>query len=199
MQQDGNLVLYDNVPSNHAIWQSGTLGSPAFELLMQPDGNLVIYTINNGVVWNTNTFGHAGAWLGVGDDGNLFILQASTALWMTSTWQLPCQTLALGATLASGQAMYSCTSGWELIVQPDGNLVLYNSSGQAAWSAPGTYGHSGDRLVMQGDGNLVVYDTANHPLWASWTQGNPGAYLSVQPDGNLVVRGTAGQALWHRF
>lgn len=64
----------------------------------------------------------------------------------------------------------SCTNGYEnesLVMQPDGNLVLYQSLGRARF-ATGTNNHPGAYLVLQDDGNLVVYDSDNTTvLWAS--------------------------------
>src|SRR5437764_2463740 len=83
-----------------------------------------------------------------------------------------------------------------LIMQGDGNLVLYRTDdGKALW-ASGTGGTPASYTIMQGDGNLVVYDSGGTPFWASSTDGNPGAFLVVQDDGNLVVYGAAGAALW---
>ncbi len=76
-----------------------------------------------------------------------------------------------------------------LIMQTDGNLVLYKSNedrtGMPTW-ATGT-NPNGSYAIMQEDGNLVVYDSNNKPLWASNTDGHPGAQLSVQGDGNAVI------------
>lgn len=57
---------------------------------------------------------------------------------------------------------------YRLIMQGDGNLVLYTSTNKALWSTR-TAGHPGARLVMQGDGNLVLYSSTNKTLWDSHT------------------------------
>jgi hypothetical protein len=59
------------------------------------------------------------------------------------------------------------------IMQTDGNLVLYNSSGSPLW-ASNTNNNPGAMLAVQDDGNLVVYrarapTTPNNALWASGT------------------------------
>ncbi|RSM34834.1 hypothetical protein DMA12_46630 [Amycolatopsis balhimycina DSM 5908] len=83
-----------------------------------------------------------------------------------------------------------------LIMQGDGNLVLYRTDdGNPLW-ASGTAGTPASYAIMQGDGNLVVYDSAGTPFWSSATGGNPGAFLVIQDDGNLVVYGVDGAALW---
>jgi hypothetical protein len=58
-------------------------------------------------------------------------------------------------------------SGNFLVLQSDGNLVLYTSSNQPIWNAA-TYGRGGTQLVMQTDGNLVLYTSSNTPVWSSW-------------------------------
>jgi len=101
-------------------------------------------------------------------------------------------------TLHSGEVMntnYSLTaSPFILIMQTDGNLVLYNN-GRALW-ATGTDGNPGAWAVMQSDGNFVVYSSQNRALWATGTDGNPGAWAVMQSDGNFVVYSSQNRALW---
>jgi D-alanyl-D-alanine carboxypeptidase len=89
-----------------------------------------------------------------------------------------------GGTLQAGDARWSQNSQIVLLMQDDGNLVLYGPSG-AVW-ATGTQG-AGNAATMQEDGNLVVYSHYGIPLWDSHTWGNPGAFLKVQDDGKLVI------------
>jgi beta-glucanase (GH16 family) len=104
-----------------------------------------------------------------------------------------CGVLTGGQNLGQNQSVTSCDGRFELIMQTDGNLVLYMGS-QPLW-ASGTVG-SGYEMSMQTDGNFVVYNAGHAPLWAAGTYGNPGATLDVQDDGNLVVYSAAGKALW---
>jgi hypothetical protein len=82
-----------------------------------------------------------------------------------------------------------------LIMQGDGNLVLYAPAGRVLWSSR-TAGHPGSRLAVQADGNLVVYAKTRQPLWSSRTQGRHGIALSLQNDGNVVLRTAAAQPVW---
>lgn len=92
-----------------------------------------------------------------------------------------------GQVLFPGQSLQADNNGHTLIMQTDGNAVLYNTqSGQPTW-ASNTQGIIPRDLIMQTDGNLVVYDSDGQPKWASNTYNNPGAYLDVQDDGNLVI------------
>ncbi|MFE3264959.1 protein kinase [Streptomyces sp. NPDC059215] len=73
----------------------------------------------------------------------------------------------------------------KLIMQTDGNLVLYDEAGKPRWASR-TQG-PGNTAVFQADGNLVVYDAQTKPVWASNTQGANGAALKVLEDGNMVI------------
>jgi hypothetical protein len=88
--------------------------------------------------------------------------------------------------LPRGSGVYSANGKYNLVMQDDGNLVLYRVNGPALW-ASGTYGIAIQHAVMQYDGNLVLYDYAGRARWASGTYGNPGALLYVQCDGNVVI------------
>ncbi|QIB48905.1 lectin [Streptomyces aureoverticillatus] len=51
----------------------------------QEDGNLVVYTRNGRAVWASNTAGHPGSRLVVQDDGNVVIYDGSQAIWSSRT------------------------------------------------------------------------------------------------------------------
>ena len=93
-------------------------------------------------------------------------------------------TLTSGETLTEGDYLESNGGQYKLIMQGDGNLVLYQE-GNALWSSE-TGGNPGSYAIMEGEGNLVVYDGST-ATWNSSTWGFPGAYLSLQEEGNLVV------------
>lgn len=99
-----------------------------------------------------------------------------------------------GEILTSGQVLQSPDGRYKLIMQTDGNLVLY-SPNRALWST-GTYGRPIDKLVVQSDGNMVLYDPQNRYYWATWTQGNAGVQLVVQNDGNVVLYNAQARPIW---
>jgi hypothetical protein len=215
MQTDGNLVAYLRPGGSGAPaeWSSGTYGHPGAYAVMQSDGNLVVYSqsggpATGGALWSTHTSGHPGAYADLQDDGNLVVYRQATsdsadALWSSGSYARS-QTIRSGQTLKPGW----WTQGQRtfLVMQPDGNLVMYRKrDGAAIWSTR-TSGHPGAYAVMQSDGNLVVYRKGGGPstggaLWSSRTYGHPGAYAIMQDDGNLVIYkkgggpGTGG-ALW---
>jgi hypothetical protein len=102
-------------------------------------------------------------------------------------------TLASGQTLNADSYLMSPSAHSILMMQADGNLVLYNDS-LVYWHT--ATGGSANHLVMQADGNLVLYDQGGNPKWWSGTGGNPGATLTLQSDGNLVIYSTASAPLW---
>ena len=109
-------------------------------------------------------------------------------------------TLANGSELRSGSAKNYIREGdCKVVMQPDGNLVLYGPGNKAIWSS-NTYkkGKGPYRVKMQTDGNLVLYDSTNKALWHSKTYGKGrGPYRAkLQPDGNFVVYDSANKALW---
>lgn len=86
---------------------------------------------------------------------------------------------------------------YSLVMQTDGNLVLYRTDQTPAkptW-ATGTNGQAVVRATMQADGNFVLY-TAQRPVWATGTDGHPGAQLELGEDGNLIIFDTNRTALW---
>jgi hypothetical protein len=96
-----------------------------------------------------------------------------------------CGRLSPGQTLGRNQSVRSCDGRYALVMQADGNLVLYRS-GRALWSTS-THGRGGSVATLQRDGNFVVYTPGGTPLWNSGTHRYPGSWLAVQDDGNVVI------------
>lgn len=107
--------------------------------------------------------------------------------------------LAPNGQLTSGQYIVSADRRFALVMQGDGNAVVYQRHAdtgelrEARWSS-GTAGSGADRIVLQGDGNLVVYAGAN-AVWNSKTR--DGSSLRLQDDGNLVLSRGDGAVAWH--
>lgn len=101
-------------------------------------------------------------------------------------------TLLQGQQLASGASLTSTDGRTRLVMQGDGNLVLYSPT-RATWASR-TAGRTGATFTLQTDGNLVVRDATGTARWASGTHDL--TRLQVQSDGNLVGRDAAGVARW---
>ena len=97
-----------------------------------------------------------------------------------------------GERLSAGQSLRN-SAGDSVVMQSDGNFVLYAPGGAALWST-GTSGHPSAFVVMQTDGNLVVYSSGGSPLWNAGTY-HTGGYVVIQDDVNFVVYGSTG-AKW---
>jgi hypothetical protein len=93
-------------------------------------------------------------------------------------------------------ALWSDNGLVTLVLQGDGDLVLYRAHFRQALWASNTVGKGVTRLVMQPDGNLVAYSAAGVAEWATGTAGNPGASAVLQDDGNFVIYDTAQVARW---
>ena len=62
------------------------------------------------------------------------------------------------------------TAPRRVVMQTDGNLVIYDVYNRAIWaSGTNEKGSKPHRLVMQTDGNLVIYDGINKPTWSTRT------------------------------
>jgi hypothetical protein len=196
-QSDSRAVLYHN----GYMWDiPGSLNSGADRLIMQGDGNLVLYRPNNTVVWHSVSSGHPGAWLELQSDGNAVVRDSGTAYWASGTGGHPNFTYA-GPYLLGGQQIntdeYLRSWDWRhaLLMQADGNAVLYGPGYHPVWATGNTGG--GNRLVMQTDGNLVKY-AGTTPTWNRGPYGSNNPTANLQDDGNFVIRlgGTTGPAQW---
>jgi len=96
-----------------------------------------------------------------------------------------------GQELDVNQRLTSPSGEYYLIMQGDGNLVVYKPGGHPIW-ATHTNGKGGVKAMMQGDGNFVIYTANGSPVWASNTAGHGNSYVRMQDDGNLVIY----QAIW---
>ena len=115
-----------------------------------------------------------------------------------------------GEYLYAGQSLMSSNGMYRLVMQEDGNLVLYSESsvpwtpltGLWATNTGRGYGMTNTpfHLIMQTDGNLVVYDSKGNSVWSTGTFGDDpakrGHQLIMQNDRNLVLYNEAGLAIW---
>jgi hypothetical protein len=88
------------------------------------------------------------------------------------------------------------TDTHNLVLQDDGNLVVYKKAGSAVWaSGTNEKGEAPYSLLMQGDGNLVIYDKTR-PIWASGTFGTGPFNLELKPDGTLEITDSTKAVTW---
>lgn len=198
LQEDGNLVLYR---SGSVVWHSNTWLNLASYVVMQSDGNLVIYNPFGNAIWYTSTQGNYGAVLKLQQDSNLVIYNnANQAIWNSGTW-IPATTQSSAystlktGNLFRGQELVSPNKKYKLKMQADGNLVLY-SQNVAIWNSL-TWAKPVKLVSMQPDGNLVLYDENKKPYWYSSTWGRGPSRLVVQDDGNLVIYNASNVPTWY--
>ncbi|RAG82084.1 hypothetical protein DN069_29440 [Streptacidiphilus pinicola] len=102
--------------------------------------------------------------------------------------------LTPGMVIPSGTQLLSASS--RLVMQNDGNLVLYSlATGKSMW-ASSTSGNSGAYAAFATDGNLHVYNTSGTSLWSASLTAGAGTTLQLQNDDNLVLYNSSGAATW---
>ncbi|CAG8757786.1 15042_t:CDS:1, partial [Racocetra persica] len=87
---------------------------------------------------------------------------------------------------------------YRLVMQTDGNLVLYDGPTALWQSCTCGKGDGPYRMVLQTDGNLVVYAGNGLPMWTSNTCNEQVSYLAVQNDANVVLYDRNWNAKWAR-
>jgi hypothetical protein len=170
---DGNLAVVDR--TGHPVWTSATGRKGAGRLLVQNDGNVVLYRNSGGVLWATRSIDPFPA-------------------------PIPGRTPSMmrrGQALSSGQNLVSSNQRYSAVLQADGNFVV-SRPGRVLW-ASNSMGWSGDRMVLQADGNLVLYTNFGLRLFQTRTNGRSAAVLVLQNDGNLVLYTQTGHPLWSTF
>lgn len=93
------------------------------------------------------------------------------------------------------QYIMSPAGRYVLVLQSDGNLVLYSGT-RALW-ASGTGGLAVDYVKAQSDGNMVIYGPQGG-VWGTNTAGQGGSAteLRIQDDGNVVMSNGSAGPFW---
>jgi hypothetical protein len=192
---DGNYFLLMQGDGNLVLFDNNNRDYWATNVIghfatMQADGNFVVYDNNNLPVWASGTNGHPNSHLIIQNDRNLVAYQnGNVPIWASNT---PKDILRNGQRLNIGEKITSSNGKYYLLMQGDGNLVLFDNNNRDYW-ATNVIGHFAE---MQADGNFVVYDQNNHPVWASNTEGHPNAHLIIQNDRNLVIYQNGNIPIW---
>jgi hypothetical protein len=182
--QEGNVFGADVVGRQlQPVFQfSGAkIGFNPQDRFMMAVGNTLVVVTQGGNVFGADVVGR--------DAGPIFQVNENGSIPSATRDRLhPGDSLVVGGALTSQDGRFT------LVLQGDGNLVLYWTGGAARW-ATGTAGRAVARASMQADGNLVLYAPEGTAVWASGTVGHPGAFLTLQNDGNGVIYGPGGP-LW---
>jgi hypothetical protein len=159
----GKLAIY--APGMHRLWCSDDRAEgadPTTRLVVQDDGNVVIYDRFEGVRFATDT-----------------AIPAA----------FPAQGSVMGTSsgLYPGDSLWSANGRYRFVYQTDGNLVLYGPGG-ALWDQ-GTGGTPAGVCLLTGDGDLIIHRPPAPYVHVSNTPENKGAQLVVQDDANVVLYG----------
>eukprot|EP01084_Bolivina_argentea_P183318 316354_1 len=107
-------------------------------------------------------------------------------------------TLSGGDSLEQGQALLSSNGEYALLLQSDGNLVVYSTmNNEALWES-----HTNDGVILyyELDGNLVLYNsqTIETNVWSSKTDGThqPGR-VEMRNDGYFVIFDDMFNEVWN--
>jgi RHS repeat-associated protein len=146
MNTDGNFFIYDWAHGT-GTWGPGTQGHPGAYAIFQTDGNLVVYDVNGTALWNSGTSGTFAERLDMNDDGRIIIWKSawnsgtSDGQFNGTTYAHPSCDVGLGTgttgLLWPGQCFVSPNGRFELLLQTDGNMVIYDRSvtpNAAIWS-----------------------------------------------------------------
>lgn len=95
----------------------------------------------------------------------------------------------------TGQQLVSNDGVYSLILQNDGNLIMYNGSGTNIWQS-GTVGQgiAPYRALMESTGNFVVYDSQNTKLWETKTSTSDSSLLLE--NGVFKILDSSNKMLW---
>ena len=83
LQADGNLVV-NRVDTGQVLWASATQGKPMSQVVMQDDGNFVVYSAAGKALWSAYV-NSPGDTLQMQNDGNLVVVSGRTPIWASGT------------------------------------------------------------------------------------------------------------------
>ena len=189
--QNPNVTIPWNRPAVYAYFS----GSPNYWSASEVDSN-ILNTFSpsetNSGVYDKASIMHYFFPDGLTTDGSTFtqnnILSPTDKSFIGQVYPFPQikSILNPGEILYANQSITSPNGQYTLIMQTDGNLVIYRIGGIPIWSSNTNTGIN-CYCAMQTDGNLVIYDYYGNYYWASNTAGMNGSILIMQDDGNLVT------------
>lgn len=209
VQEDGNVVMYNNPGQSGAAWASGTQYTGIRMVAMADDGNLAAYDAQGNVRWQTNTRGNPGAYAVFISTGNLVVLSnAGKMLWESRSATYDAENTSEGTVkdaqnlpaavvptkLYRRQFVMSPNGKHKLEMQADDHLVLY-SNGGAKWASQTQYTGAAV-LVTETSGILRLLATDGSQKWTAGAPGVPGSRLRLRNDGNLVLVAPDGRIVW---
>lgn len=193
----GNSIIIDVKTNVAPVGNSLKLGT---------DGSLSVYTANNDVKWTTGplTTTSANFILTISDTGIVTILNYDTNAPVTVVFKPYVPPLnvyppppynaqnsldsKLNTTLVSNQSIKSQDGSATLVMQNDGNLVMYtNNMNKVKYSSASNFIPKGVMAQMKNNGALVVKDNTGLEIWTTGVLGTSTYILYISNDGELNV------------
>ncbi|WP_448615632.1 zinc-dependent metalloprotease family protein [Modestobacter sp. URMC 112] len=165
LQTDGNLVTYGR--DGRPVWDTRTWGAWGVQLVMQDNGDLVLWRGDRVPLWSTG-------WdtpdrLRPGQE----LIEGQRLVSANGRWSLSLynQDLQVFSVADGTPKWHSNTedynaSGERVVMQTDGNLVVYTRDGGAVWSSR-TWGNPGAYAVIRDDGHLAIHRADGRYLWGT--------------------------------
>ncbi|MDA3851947.1 MAG: hypothetical protein PF447_11855 [Spirochaetaceae bacterium] len=194
-QYDGNLVLYKDqiIP----IWSSNSYNKPVEGFIFQADGNPSVYGGGQEFWSPYCPHQGGEKLVLQNDGNLVVYTQDLNPIWASGTSIPPSQVPKNTGWIRnnSDQEILRSNDGrFHLIFQPDGNLVLYKNQNEAIWHSE-TYNKPVEGFIFQADGNPSVYG-GGQEFWSPYCYNQGGEKLVLQDDGNLVVYTNDNRAIW---
>lgn len=174
LQNDGNLVVRHQ-STGVALWSSKTHGQDGVRLVMQRDGNLVLYTEDAKPLWSSKTHGTDINRFELTNNGSLNLtLESETKLSLFDSEAYECvgDTLNYQQTLKVGQRL--CDGACSMGIDRFKNFGVWFDSPEKSdefWSTGWDLdiANQARTFTLQSDGNVVLYARKQAPLWATGT------------------------------
>ncbi len=192
----GNLIEWDYT-AEKVVWSAGTSGT-GNRLMIESNGNVTVRSSLGLILWQTHTAGTGANRFGIAPNGDLGAFAASGMASGTEVWSNHFQRANRGNVVWKTSYDYDDSNPYEMFMQTDGNMVLYDFSGKrvvGVWSS-GTAGKKGAVLVAQPGGPVFIYDKGK-AIWAIWATSTTGVYFRGY-DRHLQLANYSGQTLWTR-
>lgn len=101
-----------------------------------------------------------------------------------------------GQALKKGEKYPSPSGNHYLILQPNGNLVIYSKGDGYVWGLDQLKINSADRVELGQDGSLTAYDKQGKTIWSPQAKRDPKAKLDITFNGVFQMVAGNGEILW---
>ncbi|KAG5666765.1 hypothetical protein PVAND_014775 [Polypedilum vanderplanki] len=104
--------------------------------------------------------------------------------------------LVIDQCLVEDSSIKSANGEFFLIMEKNGNLVIYATNQKVPIWATNTDKTGGKRVCMQADSDFNMYSHSNTLIWSSKTKGLNGTYVKLQNNGKLEMFTKADKKVW---